>query len=57
MIGWPPSEFWAASMYELTTALLAHRRMHTAPEPEPMDDDAIWAMLDAHDAMVGKPKH
>ena len=46
MMGWPPSEFWSASLYEITTAIVVNRRMHTPAEQQPMDDDALWSFLD-----------
>lgn len=41
-LGWPPSETWAASFWELTEAL-ASLIAERAPKEEGLSDDDIWA--------------
>lgn len=54
MLGWAPSEFWSASFHEITTALAVRLRMSRNPDDEPMTDDQLWSLLDAHDAAISK---
>lgn len=42
-LGWTPGEFWAASVYEFETAILAKLR---EVEPEPWSDDQTMAFFD-----------
>ena len=42
-LGWSPSEFWAATVYEMETALLARLR---EIEPEPMTEAATVDFFD-----------
>ena len=43
VLGWAPAEFWAATVYELESALLVRVR---ESEPQPMTDAESMAFFD-----------
>lgn len=45
-IGWNPERFWAATLYEFTTAMAAHAAM-LDPKREGMSDDDLASFLRA----------
>lgn len=44
-IGWPPSVFWSATMYELDTAIDEAVRMSRPPKAKRMPDKLFAAFL------------